>query len=373
MPTDQQHWPLRDHVFDIVWGAFAVANLVAMVAFPEWETVPFHFIWVSLTIVYGFRVWKKRSTAWALAGVTILTGSVIAHDIAIGAQPVDEITEVPLMAAMFVAMVWHAKRRLAAMQQVKQVSDANRRLLEREQRFVQNASHQLRTPITIALGHAELIERGSAGQPREDALVVVEELLRLRRLADLLLAIAAGEERSIGMKAEVDVDVMMAETLRRWKPTPRDWRTGELDSATVLADIDQLQLVVDELIENAVAHTEPADSITLGVRRRDGSVVISVADSGEGIDRSDLDRIFDRFARSPSASRGKPSGLGLGLSLVKSVAESHGGGVRVRSSLGEGSVFELSLPAAPIRPTDGESRPPSRIAARTRPTRMTAS
>jgi signal transduction histidine kinase len=356
MPTDHERWPLRDHALDILWGVFAVANLVAMAIIPAWETVPFHFIWVSLTIVYGFRVWKTQSTMWTLAVVMLLTGSAIAHDVAIGAQSADEITEVPLMAAMFVAMVWHARRRLGAMQQVEKVSDANRRLLDRETRFLQDASHQLRTPITIALGHAELIERGSAGQVREDARVVVEELLRLRRLADLLLAMAAGEGQ-VTNEMEIELDIMIAETLGRWKPTPREWRIGRLDTATVVADPDQLQLVVDELVGNAVAHTEPADRITLGVQRRDDSAVISVADSGTGIDRPDLDRIFDRFARSTSGSRRNQSGLGLGLSLVKSVAESHGGTVTVRSSLGAGSVFELSLPAA--RPAAPEASEPS--------------
>ncbi len=371
MRTDHELWPLRDHFLDIVWAVFAVANLVAMVAVPGWETVPFHFIWVSLTIIYGFRVWAAKSTMWTLAAVILLTGSVIAYDIAIGAQSADEITEVPLMAAMFVAMVWHARRRLGAMQQVERVSDANRRLLERETRFLQDASHQLRTPITIALGHAELMERGSGGQAREDARVVVEELLRLRRLADLLLAIAAGESR-LAKKTEVELDVMIAETLGRWRPTPRGWRIGRLESAVVVADQDQLQLVVDELIENAVAHTESADSITLGVRLHGDSAVISVADSGAGIDRRDLDRIFDRFARSASGSRRNPSGLGLGLSLVKSVAESHGGAVTVRSSLGEGSVFELALPAVPP-PSDGTSKPSEPVAVRPERTRTSAS
>jgi len=345
MPSDVLRWPFRDRLLDLSWGVFAVANLVAMAAFPSWETVPFHFIWVSLTIVYGFRVWKTRTTVWTLAVVIVLTGTAIAHDIALGAQPVDEFTEVPLMAAMFVAMVWHAKRRLAATREVERVSQANRRLLEREKRFVQDASHQLRTPITIALGHAELIERDSVGQAGEDAQVVVEELLRLRRLADLLLALAASEEEGLAKAREVDVDALVAETLRRWVPTPRDWGIDELESAKLIADPDQLQLVLDALIENAVAHTDPGDSITLGVRQDDGSVVVTVADSGVGIERRDLDRIFDRFAQSTSGGLRKTGGLGLGLSLVKSVADSHGGNVKVRSSLGQGSVFEFSLPA----------------------------
>lgn len=368
MPTGDLRWPFRGRLLDISWALFAVANLVAMLAFPSWETVPFHLIWVSLTLVYGFRVWQSRSTAWTLAAVIALTGTAIARDVALGAQPLDEITEVPLMAAMFVAMVWHARRRATAMHELKQVSDANRHLLERDKRFSQDASHQLRTPITIALGHAQLIERGSVGQMREDADVVVEELLRLRRLADLLLGIAASEEGGPSKWVEVGVDAMVAESVRRWTITPRDWRIDELEGASVVGDPDQLQMVVDELITNAVGHTDAGDAIALGVRRNKGKVLVTVADSGVGIDPQDLDRIFDRFARSMSVSR-KTRGLGLGLSLVKSVAESHGGDVSVRSSVGKGTVFELSLPEMPRSSTDGPLRSRSALLAGSRPQR----
>jgi signal transduction histidine kinase len=362
MPPDGDRWPFRDRLLDLLWAAFALANLVAMLVFPEWETVPFHFIWVSLTIVYGFRVWTTGTTMWTLAVVILLTGTAIANDIVLGSQPMDEITEVPLMAAMFVAMVWHAQRRLAATEEVERVSDANRRLLEREKRFVQDASHQLRTPITIALGHAELIERSSDGQAGEDAQVVVEELLRLRRLADLLLTIAAGEEGRLSQHAEIQVDALVEETVRRWSPTPRDWGIDELESATVVGDPDQLQLALDALIENAVAHTDPGDVITVGVHRRRGSIVVTVVDRGVGIVGRDLDRIFDRFERSSSASR-NARGLGLGLSMVKSVVESHGGRVAVQSSPGEGSVFELVLPE--LRSPSADGPPPAVGAVRT--------
>ncbi len=345
MPTAELRWPFRDRLLDITWGLFGVANLLAMIAFPSWETVPFHFIWVSLTVVYGFRVWRTQATIWTLVAVIVLTGLTVGHDVAEGLQPADELTEVPLMAAMFVAMVWHARRRLVAMQELELVSETNRQLLEREKRFTQDASHQLRTPITIALGHAQLIERNSDGRTAEDAHVVVEELQLLRRLADTLLAMAAGEEAQPVQMRRVDVDVMVADTLRRWMTTQRVWRIDDLDEATVLADPDQLQLALDALIDNAVGHTDDADAITLGVRRRHGSVVITVADTGVGIEERDLGRIFERFARSTSDGHANRRGLGLGLAFVKSVAESHGGSVRASSSSGRGSTFELSLPA----------------------------
>ena len=111
MSPERRAWPFRKSWLEVAWGVFALANLAAIFVFPSWETVPFHFIWVSLTILYGFRVWAVKPTTWTLGVVIGSTAALIGIDIARGAQPPDEITEVPLMAAMFVAMVWHAQRR----------------------------------------------------------------------------------------------------------------------------------------------------------------------------------------------------------------------------------------------------------------------
>jgi len=114
---DRWPWPNRGFLWiDAAWGIFALLNLAAMFVFAEWETVPFHFIWVSLTILYGFRVWRMRSTLILLGVIILATTILLAFDIASGAQPLDEITEVPLMSAMFLAMVWHARRRLSVME-----------------------------------------------------------------------------------------------------------------------------------------------------------------------------------------------------------------------------------------------------------------
>src|SRR5438270_12589843 len=94
---DRWPWPSRRWLWiDIAWGVFALLNLVAIFVFANWETVPFHFIWVSLTILYGFRVWRMRPTLILLGVIILATGGLILIDILRGAQPLDEITEVPL-------------------------------------------------------------------------------------------------------------------------------------------------------------------------------------------------------------------------------------------------------------------------------------
>jgi signal transduction histidine kinase len=347
-------WPLHRPRFqhrriawvDVAWVAFSVVNLAAMVIFSRWETVPFHFIWISLTLLYGFRVWSTRPTAWVLAVVMITTATAIGWDVFHGTEPVDELNEVPLMAAMFWMMVWHAQRRLAADNERELVSAENARLLTVQRRFLQDASHQLRTPITIALGHAELLAGDLAGrQEARDIKVVVGELTRLRRLGERLLMIAASEDPDFLRPEPVALDRFVLESFRKWRPTSaRRWTLGRLDPVLVTADRERLGLALDALLENAVRHTSTGEEIRLSVLRdQDGRTAhMIVADNGEGIAPAELNQIFDRF-RSGSALSGT-RGTGLGLALVRAVARAHGGEVRVRSAPGEGSEFELVLP-----------------------------
>jgi signal transduction histidine kinase len=345
MGTDRLEWPHSERWLDIAWAVFSLANLAAMILIPSWETVPFHFIWVSLTVLYGFRVWRTRPTLAVLAFVMAATGIAIGIDYSRGDQPLDELTEVPLMAAMFAAMVWHARRRLSAMDETERVSVENLRLLERERRFVQDASHELRTPITVALGHAELIQR-QASDPTVagDAAVITDEMLRLRRLVDGLLLLASTEDPHRLHLLPVDVEVIVVEALRRWAATPRKWLLGGDDEAIVLADADRLAVAFDALIENAVQHTQENDTIEVGVRGRGSHAVISFRDTGSGIAPGDLERIFDRFSRADAGRSRRTGGFGLGLSIVRAIVEAHGGTVGVRSRLGEGTTFSVELP-----------------------------
>jgi signal transduction histidine kinase len=352
MQLDELEWPNRERRIDVAWALFALVNLAAILAFPTWETVPFHFIWVSLTLLYGFRVWKAGPTFGILAVVMASTALFIGLDISRGTQTAAEFTEVPLMAAMFLAMVWHAHRRLTAMKEVERVSLENLRLLERERRFVQDASHELRTPITVALGHAELMQRGATNPTiAEDAGVIADELMRLRRLADRLLILAGIEDPEFLHLRPVDLETVVVDTVRRWTATPRRWLLSNAEEATVLADADRFSVALDALIENAVKHTQPDDTIEVSVRRVGTSAVISVRDTGAGIPAADLEHIFDRFARADPGRSRHTGGFGLGLSIVREIVKGHGGTVNVKSTLGEGTTFDISLPTIKTAPT----------------------
>jgi signal transduction histidine kinase len=345
-------WPWRVAWVDVAWALFSVVNLACILIFSHWETIPFHFIWISLTLLYGFRVWATRPTLWVLAVVMVTTFLAIGWDVYTGAQSVDELNEVPLMAAMFWIMVWHARRRLDSDRERDLVSDENARLLATQRRFLQDASHQLRTPITIALGHAELLAHELTERTeRRDIQIVVGELTRLRRLGERLLVIAASEDPDFLRPEPIALDRFTMEVIRRWRPTAeRQWRIGRLDMVTVSADRERLGLAVDALLENAVRHTADGDTIELSVLAAGPGqpVRMIVADTGTGILPTEQAHIFDRFRTgSPvnPAGGGGAKGTGLGLALVRAVAHAHGGDVQVRSTPGMGSAFELVLPA----------------------------
>ena len=351
-------WPFRPGLLEAAWAAFSAANLVAILAFPGWETIPFYAIWISFTLLYGFRTWAPRPTLWVLAGVMAATAVGIGVDVVRGAESGTQLIKVPLMAAMFLVMVWHARRKLAAEHESRlaehesrMVGEENARLLATQRRFLQDASHQLRTPITIALGHAELLARALVGrQEGHDIQVVLGELNRLRRIAERLLVIAAAEGPEFLRLEPVALDSFTMEILRRWRPTAnRRWQVGRLDKATVQADRERLSLAVDALLENAVRHTADDDVIKLSVVAGPvgAPVRMIVADGGQGIRPELLRHIFDRFR---SGDSGHPRGTGLGLALVRAVARAHGGEVEVHSTPGHGSEFELLLPAPPGPP-----------------------
>jgi signal transduction histidine kinase len=337
---------VRTYRLDIAWAVFIVLNLLAMRLIPAWQTVPFLIIWISLTTIYGFRLWHLGSTMLTVAVVTLSTGGLIGWQVLRGKQDGDYLAEVPLLAAMFIVMVWHARRRQTALEEMKRVSERNLRLLSQQRQFLQDVSHELGTPITIALGHAELITHAATDQAiAKDARVAVDELLRMRRLANRLVLLASTDSPDFLHLAPVDAAALVMDILHRWSQTPRKWALGSLTEASVLADRDRLTLALDALIENAVDHTDPDGRIELATRHEGDKIIFIVADSGSGIPAGDIGQIFDRFTRVGTGRSRETGGFGLGLAVVKAIAEAHHGSVEVRSTVDQGSVFELSLPA----------------------------
>jgi signal transduction histidine kinase len=336
---------------DVAWLAFALVNVGAMLRWPTWETIPFHLIWFTLTLLYGFRVWALKPTFTVLIAQGIVTGLLISHDAMNGTQEWGELFEVPLMSAMFLAMVWHARRHRAAAQALARHMRERASILARQERFLHDVSHELRTPITIARGHLEILRRSGANGSVPEVSVAIDELSRMERIVErLLLLVRAGEADFAATAEDVDLETLIEDVAMRWAEiAPRVWRVGHLASGTIRMDQDALRIALDALVENAVAHTGPTDAIELRARAVRGQVAIDVADEGCGIPPEALDQIFERFARvDASRARGR-EGVGLGLAIVDAIAKAHGGRCHVRSST-KGSTFTLVLPGF-SRPT----------------------
>jgi signal transduction histidine kinase len=322
---------LRPSGLELAWGAFAGANMAAMSIWPSWETIPFHFVWISLTLLYGFRVWRAPATALVLSVVFLATGALILTDAFAGIQLWGELFEVPLMSAMFLAMVWHARRRQAALR----VAES---LLEQQERFLHDASHELRTPVTIARGHLELL-------PESPELgVALEELERINQIIDRLLLLASADRPDFVVSEEFELEGFLEDVFMRWSEVaPRIWRLGPLARGRLTADPRAVRVALDALLENAVAHTEPAARIELRSRATGIGIVIEVADEGCGVPEQALEQIFERFARADTARTRAHGGVGLGLAIVDTIAKAHEGRCTVQSD-DRGATFALRLP-----------------------------
>jgi signal transduction histidine kinase len=342
-PAPEPGGRLRRYRVELLWAAFALANYAVMIASPSWETIPFHFVWISLTVLYGFRVWPIRGTLLVLAGVVATTGVSIGFDAFRGLQLWGELFEVPLMSAMFLAMVWHARRRVDAQHIAEQRADERRSLLARQERFVHDASHELRTPVTIARGHLELL-RGERGETAE-LQVALDELSRIDAITERLLLLATVDQLDFVHPTQIELEPLLEEVFMRWsEAAPRSWRLGALAPGSLWVDAERLRVALDALLENAVKYTEPLAAIELRARRSGPAAVwIEVQDEGCGVPGSARARIFDRFARADPARTRSAGGVGLGLAIVDAIAKAHGGSCTVTSTA-QGSVFAMRLP-----------------------------
>jgi heavy metal sensor kinase len=224
------------------------------------------------------------------------------------------------------------------------------------QRFTADAAHELRAPLALMRTEVEVALR--AGVESNDARRVLEtvnaEVHRLSRTADQLLLLARADAGVLEpLREEVDVTDLIEETAARWQPTLGE-RGIELrtsipgEGGVVLADGGMLRRLLDNLLDNAARYTPSEGLIRLGGEAAPGGWVLSVADSGPGIDPALRPRVFERFTRADSARGRDTGGAGLGLSLCAAIAELHGGTLALDETH-RGARWVLFLPAAPVR------------------------
>ncbi len=224
--------------------------------------------------------------------------------------------------------------------------------------FVANASHEMKTPVsgiqTLADALTVTLERGDTTRSHELAERLAEEASRLGRLITELLSLRRLEEDGERVHTPVDLAAVVAEEIDRIRVRAQAHHIDvdcELPGTAVVAGSEaDLRLIVSNLLDNAVGYNRDGGSIRVELRAVRGSWRLAVTDSGIGIPRQDLDRIFERFYRVDIARSRATGGTGLGLSIVRHAVERHGGTVAVRSILGEGSTFTVELPVQPPSP-----------------------
>jgi signal transduction histidine kinase len=213
-----------------------------------------------------------------------------------------------------------------------------------QRRFVDDAGHELRTPITVIRGHLELM--GDEPEDRRRTLALVsDELERMTRMVEDLLTLARTEQPDFLRPRVVDLDELTIRMLQNAQGmAPRDWRMEGTAEGRATIDEQRLMQAVLQLAANAIRHTADGDLVALGSATRDGFVRFWVRDTGPGVSIEDRDRIFERFYRGRSGFR-RSEGAGLGLSIVQAIADAHGGRVELDSAPGQGATFTVVVPA----------------------------
>jgi two-component system OmpR family sensor kinase len=318
--------PRRDWALRGVWAGGAAGCATAMWLLPGTVTIPFHLIWIGLSLVYGFTLWRPRELA-AMAGVTAaVTGAIMVHHAASGRIAWLETAEVPLSVALIAVTAALVRRRHMALVQVAAAAQENTRQAEARQQLMRQIAHELRTPITVARGFTELIsDRHPDADTLDDAQTVLDELDKAARITQRLVTLI-GLDGPYAIEP-VDLPAELNRIVRRWTPTAdRDW-TAWCPDATVPANRDRLEAVLDCLLDNAVKFTGPGDRISVMGQVSPTAWTVTVADSGPG-------------------PQGGPAraGTSLGLVMARAVVEGWGGTIRLDADPDGGAIVAVNVP-----------------------------
>ena len=354
------------------WGATAVtlallvAVLVTLWQYPSMELVIFHCVWIGLAVL-ALRTPSPRFHSWALVGVVTGLALVIEmNDVRTGQEGKESLVELMLDLVAFVALVYLARRHRVALALEHEAAVTEHHRNERQRAFFANASHALRTPITVAHGHAELVLHDTTSPgARADLEVVLDELERLSRATDRILRLSVAGKLDSQRHQPVEVDELVRSTVERWRPAaPRAWSAEpRCAGLTILADPEALTEALDALVDNALSATWPGGAIKVRSEIDGDNVVLSVADDGLGVDGVDPSHLFDPFQRGPRPSWQRSGGTGLGLAIVRAIANAHGGDAAMHSSPGLGATVTITLPNnSKLAPRSTASNPQPTVA-----------
>ena len=226
------------------------------------------------------------------------------------------------------------------------------KLQEQQKALLQMVSHDLRTPLTMIKGHAQVVasmleQQGVNGSIQQSLAAIDRGAECMNLMIQDLVDATRGEGGQLKLKRDmVALPGYLEDLLQRVRMTMETPRIqvdmpGELPP--VCADYARLERILVNLLSNALKYSAPDTPVLIRARRKDGEVEVSVTDQGMGIAPEDLPHLFERFYRAKGAQK---EGIGLGLYITKLLVEAHGGRIRVESEIGQGSTFSFTLPVA---------------------------
>jgi signal transduction histidine kinase len=215
-----------------------------------------------------------------------------------------------------------------------------------QRRFLDDAGHELKTPLTVLRGHLELLDSDDPEEVAETRELLLDELDRMSRLVGELTLLAKSDRPDFLEPTPVSVERLTHTLLSKARGLgDRDWQLDGVAECIVAMDEQRITQAVLQLCDNAVKHTDPGDTIAIGSSYDGQQVSLWVRDTGPGVPEADRTLVFERFGR--SAVRPGDEGFGLGLSIVDAIARAHNGSVRVADDPRPGALFVLTLPAHP--------------------------
>ena len=363
-------WRIPIWVMDVM-NVFAVVGLVVVARLSPVirPTLPGVFVVLGMTL-FAMRAWRPALAHTALIGVGYAAVLAVAPHQFAPATRWFAVMAAVISSGAFIRWLVSTVAGIASMEhQAWREAERATAELERTGRakseFLARMSHELRTPLNVVLGFADLLHQGLAGalNPRQHEYTgdIADSARLLVSLVDDVLdpeQVARGEIELL--REVVDVPTALFEAVRLVRDSAAAGGI-ELDVQIsqviqpVYVDRRKFRQVVVNLLVNAIKFTAPGGHVIVSAYQQDGELLVSVGDTGIGIAKSDLDRIFEEFARSATAVQG----TGLGLPLAKRFVELHGGRLTVRSTPGSGSTFTVALPYRTPRTARSEDMPGS--------------
>lgn len=221
---------------------------------------------------------------------------------------------------------------------------------ENQKQFASDASHELRTPIAVVQGYVNMLDRWGAEDPevlRESVDAIKNEAQSMRELVEKLLFLSRNDKKTLKLtKRKFNIGKMVEETVKEAAiiANKRKIEALDIDSIIFYGDRQMMKEALRVLIENAIKYTSDGDTIYIGCEKEENHCILTVADTGIGMDEKDMDHIFQRFYRSDHVRNSDISGHGLGLSIARLIVLKHVGTIEVKSQYTRGTSFRIILP-----------------------------